>query len=146
MLGKILAIAVLLVLSACVEVESVVPPQIRMQTSFAPTKIDSLKKISEEFSSEYALEFEVAEGEILTKDLDGLTTVYITLLFKKDPVVVLTSAGDATSMMLIAVDFGVMPLDHLKEIVDVLKSRLESELDLNFEHRMEPWTTNLTSD
>lgn len=146
MFRKVLAIAVFILLSACVEVEGVVPPQTRMVSEFSPDKINRLTKISEEFSLKHSLELKLWKDKTSTISPDGRRVVYLQLQFKGDPVMVISSVVEAEKLRFSAADFGRMPFETLKKLVAEFQAQLESELNLEFEHRMEPWTTNLTSD
>lgn len=143
---RLMLISICVGLVGCIEVESVVPDQVRMESKFGPEKIEPLMEVLQGFSNRQSLTVSRGSNEILTVAPDGRPTVYASLLFRDDPVIVISSAVAPDRLRFSAADFGEIPIETFKRMVSELQIELENELDLDFEHKMKPWTKELTSD
>lgn len=146
MLRAFLPSLFVLLLCACVEMDEHTPPQIRMTSHFNQEFAPQLLGVAEQFASKHTLQLRAWEFDSTTESPSGEAIVFLDFMLEGSPVLTLSTVSNPEILTFSATDFGHVPREVVEKLAESLQLDLERKFDLKFQHRMEPWSADLTSE
>jgi len=118
-------------LSAC-NSESI-EPYMKLSAKFDNSKIDQIESIFEHIAANNKLKIFKKDREKMQHLSQGKNAFFTALYFKGDPVLILTNAGVANTLVFTVTDYGKMSITELERIASEVIKRIEASVSIEFE-------------